>query len=347
MGSSRAVHPGLRRHIMTVGPHWLSPSPTPLLRFSRSRPWGLPVTCSIHDANAANQPSVSLSATPEYDRSRQPAIPCVAPALTTLAGRGGPEHDYVSCIARAGFPTRWHPPKRLPRDTRSDGSTPDLRRNARRWHTTVSDEPLRRPKPSHPIRLPLRDVGRNRRRSPPDPTLPTPACRSSRLCAEPAMHRLARIRAPSTTCTTVPDRLRMTRRPWSVCLSAARANPRAFQAPVFAHRGRIVAAVRTEALPVCSTEVVHSTLAAPPPTRRQATWEATTSTRGRCVARRRPRRLRKRRLHEPPARSAFAVALTCAPLCASRDIRRCSSLDLDANASASRLALTRESKTPS
>lgn len=42
----------------------------------------------------------------------------------TLADHAGPEHDYVLRATRAGYPTRWSPPKGPPRDTPSDWSLP-------------------------------------------------------------------------------------------------------------------------------------------------------------------------------------------------------------------------------
>jgi hypothetical protein len=150
---------------------------------------------------------VSLSATTEYDRSRQPATPCVAPALATLADHAGPEHDYVLRDARAGCPARWSPPKRLPRDTHPDRSLPTRTEARAEEGTTLSDKPTRRPKPPSRIRPSVRADNRSGRRSLRSLTLLVAAHRSGRSLAKPATLLLVPIRSPATTRTTAPTAL--------------------------------------------------------------------------------------------------------------------------------------------
>jgi hypothetical protein len=140
-----------------------------------------------------------------------------------------------------------------------------------------------------------------------------------------------------------PDPPRDARRPRSACLFDARANSRVSETTVFPKRDRLRNRSssgmfhRSETLDRISV-VTHPKV--------RDTGDGL-SDRSHRAAHCRLLHTRKRAFRGPSARTAFAVAHTCAPLCTSRNTRRCSSLTRDANATNSRLAHTRESKTPS
>lgn len=285
---------------------------------------------------------MSLSATTEYDRSRQPAIPCAAPALATLADHAGPEHDYVSCDARAGCPTRWSPPKRSPRDTHLDRSLP-TRTEARADSLRPCRASLLRGRSleatSAPLFAPAAEA----------PVVPFAA--RLRVHAPPKWFALrAAGGAPSRTDPHArfhvrdrPDPPLDARRPRSARPSNARANSCAFETLAFPQRDRLRSRNPSGVFRRSKTLDRHSVVALP----KVSDLGSRLSDRSRRAACRRLLHTRKRAFRGPPARIASAVALTCAPLCTSRYTRRCSSLILDANASNARLAHTRESKTPS
>lgn len=112
-----------------------------------------------------------------------------------------------------------------------------------------------------------------------------------------------------------PDLPHGARRLRPTCLFNARANPRVFEATVFPERDRLRNRSSSGVLRRSEAPDRHSVVAHP----KVGDMGGGLSDRSRRAARCRLLSARKRALRGPPARTAFAVAYTCAPLCTSRN----------------------------